>query len=164
MQRKTTITQIYWEHLRIRVPKRVACVKKRSNSPEAIGNKDIPTMNFLRGLQEEVEAKEAGLEEDGASSSDDGTLYSVLLIILLVLLSMVVLSCCFHFVRSFWGHVRSSDDQPSETMLVHDGRIFNLTGPQRRAVLEAIFSGASKVRTSECLFSGIWDELCSHYS
>jgi hypothetical protein len=36
-----------------------------------------------------------------------------------------------------------------DTMLVHEGRVFNLTGHQRRAVLEAIFSERSKVRAQK---------------
>lgn len=43
--------------------------------------------------------------------------------------------------------VAETNADGTDTMLVHEGRVFNLTGHQRRAVLEAIFSETSKVRT-----------------
>jgi hypothetical protein len=36
---------------------------------------------------------------------------------------------------------------PNETVIIHEGRTFNLSDNQRRAVLEAIFSENSKVRS-----------------
>jgi hypothetical protein len=44
------------------------------------------------------------------------------------------------------GTIRQQSTNSSDTVLVHAGRVFNLSGYQRRAVLEAIFSDTCKVR------------------
>jgi hypothetical protein len=44
------------------------------------------------------------------------------------------------------GTIRQRSTNSSDTVLVHAGRVFNLSGYQRRAVLEAIFSDTCKVR------------------
>jgi hypothetical protein len=41
---------------------------------------------------------------------------------------------------------QAAGEAPAHTVLVHEGRAFNLSGDQRRQVLEVIFSESSKVR------------------
>ena len=43
-------------------------------------------------------------------------------------------------------HADGGQGGPDGTVLVHEGRVFNLSGDQRRQVLEVIFSETSKVR------------------
>lgn len=54
----------------------------------------------------------------------------------------------YWFCKVIFG-VEAGPDDNAETVLVHDGQVFSLSPQQRRAVLEAIFSGSSKAVTDQ---------------
>lgn len=68
---------------------------------------------------------------------------------------------CMYQVIRFWCCRRPNPLEISQTVLVHEGYVFNLNPRQRRAVLEAIFSETSKVRsrfeTESFVCRGIYD-------
>ena len=106
-------------------------------------------------------------EENSSSNSNnaDDKSFAIMLTVLVALILVFFVVGMYHVLR-LWlckclcgrdltstnaasnaaAAASSSSGSGAATMLVHDGRVFNLTGHQRRAVLEAIFSETSKVR------------------
>ena len=86
------------------------------------------------------------------------TIYLILLTVMMGMICMFYAGCLCAIIHTwihrqwFGGGARDdndSDDDDNEagdTVVVHDGRVFNVMGNQRRAVLEAIFKETSKVR------------------
>ena len=100
---------------------------------------------IIRQLNESNTNKTTGGTDDDSNENGD----KAFLIMLTVMVSCICLffTICVYQVLRIWVCKRAPLGVPmEETVLVHDGRIFNLTGDQRRAVLESIFSENSKVR------------------
>ena len=82
------------------------------------------------------------------STSSDGSGSNAFLWFASVVVGLIC--CCYIYcmyqVIRFWCCRRPNPLEISQTVLVHEGYVFNLNPRQRRAVLEAIFSETSKVR------------------
>lgn len=106
-------------------------------------------------------------ENNASSNNADGKSFTIMLTVLVALILVFFVICTYQVLR-IWlckclcgrdylqgtnsnaavaAAGAASGSRDTTTMLVHDGRVFNLTGRQRRAVLEAIFSETSKVRS-----------------
>lgn len=81
-----------------------------------------------------------------AGANESSTMFIAIIVGLICLFYLV---CTFHCMRMWCLNkcARRSGDGSADTVLLHEGRAFNLTGDQRRAVLEAIFSESSKPAT-----------------
>jgi hypothetical protein len=117
---------------------------------------------FLRGASESLGWDRPPILQIAAlrhlEESGDEKPFTIMLTVLVSFILMFFIVCTYQVMRILlckWlcgRDVRptvvspSGNGNPDETVLVHDGRVFNLTGHQRRAVLEAIFSETSKVR------------------
>ena len=68
-----------------------------------------------------------------------------------VVVSLIIMSwvyCVVHFLKWFYcDHDHPDNRHHATTVVVDEEILYDLTPDQRRAVLEAIFSGASTVRT-----------------
>jgi hypothetical protein len=83
------------------------------------------------------------------SSSDNSNPYNnsafmMFLTVIVVLVVLCYLICLYHMIQ-MWCCKREREEPPRSVVV--SGRVFNLTPGQRRAVLEAIFSENSKVRS-----------------
>lgn len=103
-------------------------------------------------LHRSLEQDEGASEETSAPKKNE----SFLLLTTIIVGLIVVFYCvCTYQIMRIWlckvccGRQREDEDEEGgDTVVVHEGRLFNLSGNQRRAVLEAIFLEASKVRVS----------------
>jgi hypothetical protein len=105
-----------------------------------------------RGLVTTTTGTTAGTADGNA----DNESFLFLLTIIVGLICLFYMACTYQLVRRYLIRkccVRG-DPPVSDTVVVHDGRVFNLLGNQRRAVLEAIFSETSKV--SVLGVGGLW--------
>lgn len=91
------------------------------------------------------------------TANSDNQSFAIMLAVLVTLILLFFVVCTYQVLRNWLcklccgRDLRRSNNTATpltdaDTVLVHDGRVFNLTGDQRRAVLEAIFSETSKVR------------------
>jgi hypothetical protein len=112
---------------------------------------------FLRGaarmLQNITDEQEQELESptDVPSSSIQKNEDSFLMFAP-VIVGLVILAFFFCMYRMWLSRVfpgRETSTISDRAIIVHEKRIFDLNSKQRQAVLEAIFSEASKVRKSE---------------
>jgi hypothetical protein len=96
-----------------------------------------------------------------SSSSKDSKSFMLLTAVIVSLILTFYAICMFHLIRRYvwrkWlrprlfpsssAHTATAQEEAAgATVLVHEGQRYNLSEGQRRAVLEAIFSEASKVR------------------
>jgi hypothetical protein len=106
---------------------------------------DDPLQNLLnsdRILQE----NESGVAGSSTKEND----YFLLLTTFLVVLILVFYSfCMYQFIRVWFCRICCGiePEEPFPTAIIQEGGRFNLYGIQRRAILEAIFSETSKVRS-----------------
>lgn len=119
----------------------------------------ICIMTFLRSLattaQEQLESNTTTTnntaQQDAASQNDEDRPFLIMLTVMVACICSFFAICIYQILR-IWICKRTPIGLPlEETVLVHEGRIFNLTGDQRRAVLESIFSESSKVRSVTCV-------------
>lgn len=106
--------------------------------------------------QEDELSNDVGVEQISSSSGNRPDATTIYLILLSVLVGMVCLfyaGCLYAIVRD-WVRYRCCGGEPpqqepedgaTDTVVVHEGRVFSVVGDQRRAVLEAIFKETSKV-------------------
>jgi hypothetical protein len=85
------------------------------------------------------------LEEVPTHDNHNDESFLILLTVIVALVCLFYVLCTYQLVRRLICQWLPNSDV-EDTVLVHEGRVFNLTGNQRRAVLEAIFSKTSKVR------------------
>jgi hypothetical protein len=118
---------------------------------------DLIPSRFLRGI-ERATAGQRLLQERNPEDDQDNKSFSIMLAALvgLILLFFVI---CIYQVFKIWfldliysyrdnGVLNDASGDTRAVVLVHEGRAFNLTEHQRRAILETIFSSSSKV----CLY------------
>jgi hypothetical protein len=120
---------------------------------------------FLRGASESLGWDRSPIPQISAArhleESGDEKPFTIMLTVLVSFILMFFIVCTYQVMRILLckclcgRDVRPAAVGPAgngitdDTVLVHDGRVFNLTGHQRRAVLEAIFSETSKVRETQ---------------
>ena len=110
--------------------------------------------NEPRRLQQQHDATATAA---AAPSATQDKSFAIMLAVLVALILLFFVICTYQVLR-IWlcrclckrdlraaAAVANNVNGAADTVLVHDGRAFNLTGDQRRAVLEAIFSETSKV-------------------
>lgn len=83
------------------------------------------------------------------SDENENESFLMLLTVIVALICLFYTLCTYQLIRQWLCRrlYRDAAPDPDSTVLVHEGQVFNLTGDQRRAVLEAIFSETSKAVT-----------------
>jgi hypothetical protein len=113
------------------------------------------------GQQQQQQPQEQGQGGGAARAADGGESSSLFIGVIVALVVCFYLLCTYQCLR-LWlcskllGREAGGDGGPgggadggsANTVLVHEGRVFNLSGDQRRQVLEVIFSESSKVRAA----------------
>jgi hypothetical protein len=117
----------------------------------AVGETASSLHNFLTVLVDR------NLQDDSSSppSSKEGSRsFTMLLSVIVGLILIFYVICTYQIMRMWLCKVCCRSEREEEAVVEvfdHNGRLFNLSGNQRRAVLEAIFSETSKVRRGQCL-------------
>jgi hypothetical protein len=121
----------------------------------------FPGTRLLRGEALSTTGQRRLLEEiNRADDGHDNASFSIMLAVLVGLILLFFVTCIYqvfkiwflNMICSFRDHHGVVPNAPGgaadPVVLVHEGRAFNLTEHQRRAILETIFSSSSKV----CLY------------
>jgi len=110
------------------------------------------TSNLRMGFSAGTRHLANSAAEDGSVLDDESSnqsFFFILTVLVASISALCFLLCILQLIQHHLTHYccKRDDGVPEtpDTVLVHKGRIFNLAGNQRRAVLEVIFSETSKV-------------------